>query len=111
MKVNTLHVVVPAGCSNNCLFCVSKMHDVVCNPQPIAIDKIKEKLILAIRKGVSTLVFSSYGEPFLNVPWMETILEINNSLYQSPCPFLIVLQYPLRFLYDYAFCVDIQWKF
>ena len=76
MKVNTLHVVVPAWCSNNCLFCVSKMHDVVCNPQPIAIDKIKEKLILAIRKGVSTLVFSSYGEPFLNVPWMEVLFGI-----------------------------------
>lgn len=88
MQIQSLSVCVPAGCPNNCKFCVSKMHrgdytnQIEDNKRFRDLYKTdyKERLAFARDNGCNTLMFTGDGEPMANQSFIEMVGEMNKGL-------------------------------
>lgn len=85
MQIQSLSIDVPAGCPNNCNFCVSRMHD---NLYPNLIDEdnlyaklqYKKRLQFARDNGCNTIMLTGSGEPLMNREFLERFAGWNYSL-------------------------------
>jgi pyruvate-formate lyase-activating enzyme len=98
MNIQSLSVDIPAGCPNNCGFCVSKMHH---EDYPNLIFKKYEKtsdkdfikneymkrLEFARDNGCNTLLITSTGEPTTELHFIADLIEMNKKL---SSPFKII---------------------
>jgi sulfatase maturation enzyme AslB (radical SAM superfamily) len=89
MEIQTLSIVVPAGCPNQCRFCVSRLHD-----DSEYINQIEKnlrfkhlyrrdyiaRLAFARDNGCNTVIFTGSGEPILNMDFLESVSTWNQSL-------------------------------
>jgi pyruvate-formate lyase-activating enzyme len=89
MEIQTLSIVVPAGCPNQCRFCVSRLHD-----DSDYINQIEKnvrfkhlyrrdylsRLAFARDNGCNTVVFTGSGEPILNMNFLENVSTWNQTL-------------------------------
>ena len=91
MKVQSLSIVVPAGCTNNCRFCVSKLHNEDSKKYVNQIEKnfqfkrlYKNDYIDALSfsrdNGCNTMMFTGDGEAILNRNFMEMVSDLNEKL-------------------------------
>lgn len=89
MEVQTLSIVVPAGCPNRCKFCVSRMHDD--SEYVNQIEKNKRfkhlyrsdyaaRLAFARDNGCNTIIYTGDGEPILNMDFLESVSTWNREL-------------------------------
>lgn len=85
MEIQTLSVVVPASCPNNCPFCVSHMN----KENRLFKNKSHEKLFwktyerkLAFSRdnGCNTMIITSTGEATQNPEFIKNVLKINSKL-------------------------------
>lgn len=92
MEIQTLSIVVPCGCPNECCFCVSRMHED--DDYYNQIEKNKrfkdlyrsdyiKRMSFARDNGCNTLIYTGNGEPLLNSSFLESVSEWNKSL-ESP---------------------------
>ena len=83
MTVQSLSVAVPAGCPNDCRFCVSRMHEEEYSNQ---IEKnlrfrdlykrdYRDRLAFARDNGCNSLIFTGDGEPLMNRRFIEEVAE------------------------------------
>jgi len=94
MKPQSLSILVPGGCPNNCACCVSKLHD---SPYKNELGKnlqfedlyrrdYQDALRYARDNDCNDLIFTGEnGECLINKEFMGTVVEINKSL---PSPFV-----------------------
>lgn len=88
MHVQSLSVCVPAGCPNNCKFCVAHMREEVYKNQiegnkafrDLYKHDFKRRLEFARDNGCNTVVLTGNGEPLMNRRFLEDFFEWNNSL-------------------------------
>lgn len=88
MKIQSLSLAVPAGCPNNCKFCVAHMdrtkytNHMEENYQfhHLYWDDFKKKLMFARDNGCNTLMLTGDGEPLMNREFLEKFGHINNGL-------------------------------
>jgi sulfatase maturation enzyme AslB (radical SAM superfamily) len=89
MEVQTLSVVVPAGCPNRCRFCVSKLHDD--GEYENQIEKNRrfkhlyrndyiKRLSFARDNGCNTIIYTGDGEPITNLSFLENAAEWNRGI-------------------------------
>lgn len=93
MEIQTLSIVVPAGCPNRCFFCVSNLHEdseyanqIENNRRFKALyrsDFIK-RMSFARDNGCNTMIYTGDGEPLANMRFLEDVSEWNNRI---PNPF------------------------
>lgn len=93
MEIQTLSIVVPAGCPNKCCFCVSYLHEdseyanqIENNRRFKALyrnDYLK-RMSFARDNGCNTMIYTGDGEPLVNMRFLEDVSEWNN---QIPDPF------------------------
>ena len=88
MTIQSLSIEVPAGCPNNCSFCVAKMHE---EDYANQIEKnlrfrdlykrdYLERLAFARDNGCNSLMFTGNGEALMNRPFMEKVADLNETL-------------------------------
>jgi len=89
LEIQTLSIVVPAGCPNSCKFCVSRLHN-----QSEYINQIEKnkrfkhlyrrdylaRLGFARDNGCNTIVLTGSGEPVLNMEFLEKVATWNREL-------------------------------
>jgi sulfatase maturation enzyme AslB (radical SAM superfamily) len=89
VEIQTLSLVVPAGCPNRCRFCVSRLHR-----EDKYINQIEKntrfkhlyrrdylaRLGFARDNGCNTIVFTGSGEPVLNMAFLENVAIWNREL-------------------------------
>jgi molybdenum cofactor biosynthesis enzyme MoaA len=89
MEIQSLSICVPAGCPNNCKFCVSKTHK---NSYPLR-DFIKfpefekdfiSRLEYARDVGIQCVVLTGVGEPLTNIKFLESFGDINQLKLSRP---------------------------
>lgn len=88
MQIQSLSVCVPAGCPNNCKFCVSKMKRKLYKNQiehsegfrDLYKKDFKTRLEFARDNGCNTMVLTGDGEPLFNRKFVEDVLEWNEHL-------------------------------
>lgn len=91
MQIQSLSICVPAGCPNDCKFCVSKMKRGLYSNQiegnnafrDLYKRDFKTRLEFARDNGCNTMVFTGDGEPLANRKFLEDVLEWNQHI-QSP---------------------------
>lgn len=92
MIIQSLSVVVPASCPNNCAFCVSHMHreDYINQIEKnrrfteLYTKDYKKRLLFARDNGCNTVMLTGNGEPLMNQNFLEKFALWNESL---PSPF------------------------
>jgi sulfatase maturation enzyme AslB (radical SAM superfamily) len=92
MEIQSLSVVVPGGCPNNCKFCVAKMHEqkyvnqIEQNHRFTDLYKkdFKKRLLFARDNGCNTVMLTGDGEPLVNRSFLANFGEWNDNL---PNPF------------------------
>ena len=95
MKIQSLSVCVPAGCPNDCKFCVAKMNNQPSNQYANQIERNRrfadlyerdyaQRLAFARDNGCNTLMYTSSGEALMNVEFIKLVARMNRSL---PNPF------------------------
>lgn len=88
MEIQSLSVCVPAGCPNNCKFCVSKMKG---DEYPNHIEKkqafrglykddYKRRMEFARDNGCNTVILTGQGEPLMNKRFLEDFFEWNENM-------------------------------
>jgi len=91
MEVQTLSVVVPAGCPNRCRFCVSALHED--DEYANQIEKNRrfkhlyrrdyiKRLSFARDNGCNTIIYTGNGEPLMNLAFLENAASWNRDLDQ-----------------------------
>lgn len=89
MEVQTLSVVVPAGCPNRCRFCVSRLHSDEGYDNEIEKNRrfrdlykrdYVDRLGFARDNGCNTMIFTGDGEPLMNLGFLEDVAAWNTSL-------------------------------
>ena len=116
MKIQSLSICVPAGCPNNCKFCVAKMHreDYKNNmskkihgiEKELFVRDYKTRMQFARDNGCNTIMFTGNGEPLVNFPFVEDVININNEL-TSPFK-MIELQTAGNFI-DEEMAIKLRW--
>lgn len=86
MEIQSLSICVPAGCPNNCKFCVSRMrretyvNKMEKDPWPYRPD-FKRRLQFCRDNGCHTVVLTGYGEPLLNMTFLDLFAQWNQELH------------------------------
>lgn len=90
MEIQSLSIVVPGGCINNCPCCVSKLHNDVDTYQnqleenyqfeALFSNDYKDALEFARDNGCNAMMFTGDGEPLMNKGFMRKVVELNNQL-------------------------------
>lgn len=91
MKIQSLSLAVPAGCINDCKFCVAKIHrgtyvnQLDCNKPfyDLYLEDYERRLQFARDNGCNIVMITGDGEPLLNRRYLETFSMINKKM-QSP---------------------------
>lgn len=92
MIIQSLSVDVPAGCTNECSFCVARMHREDYTNQieknrrftDLYVHDYKKRLMFARDNGCNTVMLTGNGEPLLNQTFLEKFAYWNEAL---PSPF------------------------
>ena len=90
MIVQSLSIAVPAGCPNNCKFCVSKMHEEDYANQIEKNLRFRDlykkdylaRMAFARDNGCNVLMFTGNGKPLMNKRFMEEVADLNAKLSQ-----------------------------
>lgn len=88
MNIQSLSVCVPAGCPNNCKFCVAKMHQ---EPYENQIEKNRrfrdlyktdfmERLQFCRDNGCNVAILTGNGEPLANINFLDDFAEWNKQI-------------------------------
>lgn len=94
MKPQSISILVPGGCPNNCSCCVSKLHNSPYKNQlgdnkqfgRLYLDDYRDAMRYARDNDCNDLIFTGEnGECLVNENFMETVVKINQSL---PSPFV-----------------------
>ena len=89
MNIQSLSIVVPGGCPNNCHYCVSKTHkdikykDEISNVLEcggVSYDQYINKMNFARDNGCNTVILTGEGEPVFNKSFLEAFGRMNKSL-------------------------------
>lgn len=88
MNIQSLSIVVPAGCPNHCRFCVSKLHGDAHQNQMEKNRRFRDlydrdfgdRMAFARDNGCNTLMFTGDGEPLMNLDFIERVANINSLL-------------------------------
>ena len=88
MTIQSLSIDVPAGCPNNCEFCVAKMHreDYVNQIEKnlrfrdLYTRDYRDRLAFARDNNCNSLMFTGNGEALMNRPFMEKVAMMNEAL-------------------------------
>lgn len=88
MNIQSLSIVVPAGCPNRCRFCVSKLHEDAHQNQMEKNRRFRDlydrdfgdRMAFARDNGCNTLMFTGDGEPLMNPDFIERVANINSLL-------------------------------
>jgi len=90
MKIQSLSIVVPGGCVNNCACCVSKLHtdadfyknQIEKNYQFEALyeQDYLDSMNFARDNGCNTLMFTGDGEPLINKTYIRKVVDLNKRL-------------------------------
>lgn len=81
MKVQSLSIVVPGKCSNNCHFCISKTRkdnypDIISGTSSKGIEEAYVRRLKFARKmGVDNVIFTGAGEPLQNLPMITKLVS------------------------------------
>lgn len=91
MSIQSLSIAVPAGCANECHFCVSKLHtnnsypNLFGKPTPSVYQaEYMKRLLFARDHNCKTLIYTGTGEPLANPDFINSIASWNRQL---PSPF------------------------
>ena len=80
MNIQSLSISVPAKCSNNCPFCISKANKTNVKFQNKGYyGRVIDRVKYSVNSGVNTAIITSRGEPLENLPVTMDILEILNN--------------------------------
>jgi len=93
MKIQSLSIVVPGGCVNDCACCVSKLHtdgeDVYKNQieknyqfEDLYQSDYVDAMSFARDNGCNTIMYTGDGEALLNMGFIRKVVEINKQLEQ-----------------------------
>jgi hypothetical protein len=75
MRASNLTISIPfAGCDKNCTYCVSKMTGIWGTDPDLMERNAKKALTLADHAGVTSVLFTGKGEPFLNIDYLMRFL-------------------------------------
>jgi hypothetical protein len=90
MQIQSLSIVVPGGCPNNCPCCVSKLHTDIDSYKNQLEDNyqfealysadFKDALEFARDNGCNAMMFTGDGEPLMNKNFMRKVAELNRQL-------------------------------
>ena len=89
MNIQSLSIVVPGGCPNNCHYCVSKTHkklkykdliSPVLNSKDYNWHRYIERMNFARDNDCNTLILTGEGEPLWNKEFLEAFGEMNKQL-------------------------------
>jgi hypothetical protein len=90
MQIQSLSIVVPGGCPNDCPCCVSKLHTDVDTYENQLEDNyqfealyssdFKDALEFARDNGCNAMMFTGDGEPLMNRGFIRKVVELNNQL-------------------------------
>ena len=88
MNIQSLSIVVPAGCPNKCKFCVARMnHEDYVNQieenmrfRDLYKRDYKDRLAFARDNGCNSLMFTGNGEALMNRRFMEMVTDLNEGL-------------------------------
>lgn len=80
MDIQSLSVCVPAGCPNNCKFCISKMREDTEIQKDIDYSAISTRLKYARDNGCNVLVFTGTGEPITNMNFISAVSSLNGNI-------------------------------
>jgi len=89
MEIQTLSLVVPAGCPNRCRFCVSVLHDDSSYKNQIEKNlrfkalynmEFRKRLEFARDNGCNTMILTGDGEPLYNMEFLEDVATWNKLL-------------------------------
>lgn len=91
MNIQSLSIVVPAGCTNNCRYCVSKLHNEDSKSYSNQIEKnfqfkhlykrdYVDALSFARDNGCNTMMLTGDGEAILNRSFVEMVSDLNQQL-------------------------------
>jgi molybdenum cofactor biosynthesis enzyme MoaA len=91
MKIQSLSIVVPAGCLNNCAFCVSKLHEKDNETYKNQIERNRQfkdlyekdfldALAFSRDNGCNTMMLTGDGEPILNKDFLEMVAKLNSMI-------------------------------
>jgi len=84
MEVQSLSVVVPAKCPNQCPFCVSHMNKenkkFEDTSKSLRVWEIQDRMEFARDNGTNTLMITSTGEALMNMEYVDAILSMNEHL-------------------------------
>lgn len=81
MSIQSLSICVPAGCVNDCKFCISEIRDNHVEKN-INFDEIRKRMEYARNQNCNTLLLTGKGEPINNTTFISSILR-NNSLMKT----------------------------
>ena len=91
MEIQSLSIVVPGGCPNDCTFCCSKLNrEKKCYRNQMENNHQFQDLYerdyldcmeFASRNGCNTMMYTGDGEPLMNRTFMEMVTRLNNSLH------------------------------
>ena len=89
MEVQSISVCVPAGCPNNCKFCVSQTHTNEYHRRQFVVDyfadseaddDFEDRLEYARDNGVQCLILTGTGEPLMNQDFIRYFGNVNRGL-------------------------------
>jgi molybdenum cofactor biosynthesis enzyme MoaA len=80
MDIQSLSVCVPAGCPNNCKFCISKMREDTEVQKDIDYSAISTRLKYARDNGCNVLMFTGTGEPITNINFISAVSSLNGNI-------------------------------
>ena len=78
--IGSLQITIPAGCMNNCTFCIYKQHgskfpNLIIENKQRWCDEIERRLRYASER-VDSVMITGQGEPILNIPYIKEIIEL-----------------------------------
>ena len=88
MEMQSLSICVPAGCPNNCKFCVARMRrDAYTNQieknrrfRDLYKRDFKRRLEFCRDNGCNTVVLTGDGEPLVNLSFLDDFAEWNEAI-------------------------------
>lgn len=85
MNIQSLSICVPAGCKNNCKFCVAGMEeeiyeDRISSMKADVIEEYEKRMDFARDNGCNTCVLTGNGEPIENKEFLHMFKNLNNRL-------------------------------
>ncbi len=76
MRAQNLTIAIPnKGCDKNCPYCVSKMTGAISTNETLLLRNLPKVKRIARAAQVTSVLLTGKGEPTLNLPWTERLIE------------------------------------